>query len=360
MEQAAGVHPVTLNGISSWSMRANGQNGTAHLTSWLFSKERQSTQWWYRMVRAKSWTLRKHFEGFPKTSDFELKEVELPKLKDGDVLFEAVFLSVDPYMRPYSGRIMKEGDLMIGSQVARVVESKNPTYPVGTYVVANSGWKTHFISDGKDLQLLPPWPEKIPRSLALGTIGMPGLTAYFGLFEICKIRPGDTVLVTAAAGAVGSAVGQIAKIGGCKVVGCAGSDKKVAYLKQIGFDEAFNYKTVGSLEEALRKASPDGYNCYFDNVGGEFSSIVLNQMKKFGRIAVCGAISGYNDTVPQKGPYVQIPMIFNELYMEGFLVSRWNHKREEALKILLRWVVEIPPPSLRPHPPCQFEDNSLF
>lgn len=222
------------------------------------------------MVRAKSWTLRKHFEGFPKTSDFELKEVELPKLKDGDVLFESVFLSVDPYMRPYSRRLMKEGDIMIGSQVARVVESKNPTYPVGTYVVANSGWTTHFISDGKDLQLLPSWPEKIPRSLALGTIGMPGLTAYFGLLEICKIRAGDTVLVTAAAGAVGSVVGQIAKIGGCKVVGCAGSDKKVAYLKQIGFDEAFNYKTVGSLEEALRKASPDGYDCYFDNVSSNW------------------------------------------------------------------------------------------
>ncbi|KAM9137986.1 prostaglandin reductase 1 [Pangshura tecta] len=292
------------------------------------------------MVRAKSWTLRKHFEGFPKTSDFELKEEELPKLKDGDVLFESVFLSVDPYMRPWSRKFMKEGDRMMGSQVARAVESKNPTYPVGTYIVANSGWTTHFISDGKDLQLLPSWPEKIPRSLALGTVGMPGLTAYFGLFEICKIRAGDTVLVTAAAGAVGSVVGQIAKIGGCKVVGCAGSDKKVAYLKQIGFDEAFNYKTVGSLEEALRKASPDGYDCYFDNVGGEFSSIVLNQMKKFGRIAVCGAISAYNDTVPQKGPYVQIPMVFNELYMEGFIVSRWNDRREEALKILLRWVVE--------------------
>ncbi|XP_074850138.1 prostaglandin reductase 1 [Carettochelys insculpta] len=292
------------------------------------------------MVRAKSWVLKKHFEGFPKNSDFELKEAELRELKEAEVLFESVFLSVDPYMRPYSERLMKEGDTMIGSQVARVVESKNPTFQVGTYVVANAGWTTHFISDGKDLQQLPPWPEKIPRSLALGTIGMPGLTAYFGLFEICKIRAGDTVLVSAAAGAVGSVVGQIAKIGGCKVVGCAGSDKKVAYLKLIGFDEAFNYKTIGSLEEALRKASPDGYDCYFDNVGGEFSSIVLKQMKRFGRIAVCGAISEYNDTVPQKGPYVHMPMILNQLYMEGFLVSRWKDRYGEALKILLGWVVE--------------------
>uniref|UniRef100_A0A7M4F9P7 15-oxoprostaglandin 13-reductase n=1 Tax=Crocodylus porosus TaxID=8502 RepID=A0A7M4F9P7_CROPO len=218
------------------------------------------------MVKAKVWTLKKHFQGFPKASDFELKEVELPKLKDGEVLLASVFLSLDPYMRPYSQMSLKEGDKMMGSQVARIVESKNPTYHIGTFAVANVGWTTHFISNGKDLQLLPsPWPETLPKSLALGTIGMPGLTAYFGLFEICRIKPGDILLVNSAAGAVGAVVGQLAKIGGCTVVGCAGSDKKVAYLKQIGFDEAFNYKTVGSLEEALRKASPSGYDCYFDN-----------------------------------------------------------------------------------------------
>ncbi|XP_006027767.1 prostaglandin reductase 1 [Alligator sinensis] len=293
------------------------------------------------MVKAKVWTLKKHFQGFPKASDFELKEVELPKLKDGEVLLASVFLSLDPYMRPYSQKSLKEGDKMMGSQVARIVESKNPTYHIGAFAVANGGWTTHFISDGKDLQLLPtPWPETLPISLALGTIGMPGLTAYFGLFEICRIKPGDILLVNSAAGAVGTVVGQLAKIGGCKVVGCAGSDKKVAYLKQIGFDEAFNYKTVGSLEEALRKASPSGYDCYFDNVGGEFSDIALRQMKKYGRIAVCGAISLYNDKEPQKGPYVQVPMIYQELCMEGFIVSRWNNRREEGLKALLKWVVE--------------------
>ncbi|XP_019410597.1 PREDICTED: prostaglandin reductase 1 isoform X1 [Crocodylus porosus] len=293
------------------------------------------------MVKAKVWTLKKHFQGFPKASDFELKEVELPKLKDGEVLLASVFLSLDPYMRPYSQMSLKEGDKMMGSQVARIVESKNPTYHIGTFAVANVGWTTHFISNGKDLQLLPsPWPETLPKSLALGTIGMPGLTAYFGLFEICRIKPGDILLVNSAAGAVGAVVGQLAKIGGCTVVGCAGSDKKVAYLKQIGFDEAFNYKTVGSLEEALRKASPSGYDCYFDNVGGEFSDIALKQMKKYGRIAVCGAISLYNSQEPQKGPYVQTPMIFQELCMEGFLVSRWDNRREEGLKALLKWVVE--------------------
>ncbi|XP_061487817.1 prostaglandin reductase 1 [Rhineura floridana] len=291
------------------------------------------------MLRAKSWILKKHFEGFPKRSDFQLKEVELATLKDGEVLLETVLLSVDPYMRPYSKVIMKEGDTMIGYQVAKVLESKNPTYPAGVFVISAAGWTTHSISTGKGLSLmLPSWPEKLSRSLALGTIGMPGLTAYFGLSEICRLKPGETILINAAAGAVGSVAGQIAKIKGCKVVGCAGSDKKVAFLKELGFDEAFNYKTVGSLEEALKNASPDGYDCYFDNVGGEFTSVVLEQMKKFGRIAVCGAISLYNDTVPQKGSYVQWPMIAKELCMEGFLVTRWDNRKEEGLKALLEWV----------------------
>ncbi|KAJ7410546.1 Prostaglandin reductase 1 [Pitangus sulphuratus] len=293
------------------------------------------------MVTAKAWVLKKQFEGFPKTSDFDLKEIELPNLKDGELLLESVFLSVDPYMRAYSRRDMKEGDIMIGTQVARIVESKNPAFTVGAFVVADSGWRTHFISDGKNLHLLPSsWPESLPISLALGTVGMPGLTAYFGLLEVCKMKPGETVLVNAAAGAVGSVVGQLAKIGGCKVVGCAGSDDKVAYLKKIGFDEAFNYRTIKSLDEALSKASPDGYDCFFDNVGGEFASVAINHMKKYGRIAVCGAISLYNDSVPQKGPYMQIPMIFKELRMEGFLVSRWKNRLEEGVKALLKWVVE--------------------
>ncbi|XP_026569197.1 prostaglandin reductase 1 isoform X2 [Pseudonaja textilis] len=236
---------------------------------------------------------------------------------------------------------MKEGDIMIGSQVAKVLESRNPSFPVGTFVVASAGWTTCFISNGKDLSPLPPnWPENLPKSLALGTIGMPGLTAYFGLLEICRPKPGDTVLVNSAAGAVGSVVGQIAKIMGCKVVGTAGSDKKLDYLKELGFDKVFNYKTVKSLEQALRDASPDGYNCYFDNVGGEFSSIVLEQMKTYGRIAVCGAVSLYNDTQLRKGPFVQIPMVMKQLYMEGFLVKRWNDRKNEGLKAILKWVQE--------------------
>ncbi|XP_042553857.1 prostaglandin reductase 1 [Dipodomys spectabilis] len=293
------------------------------------------------MVQAKSWTLKKHFEGHPTDSNFQLKTTELPPLKNGEVLLEALFLSVDPYMRVAAKRL-KEGDMMMGEQVARVVESKNSAFPTGTIVLGFLGWTTHSISDGKKLQkLLAEWPDTVPLSLALGTVGMPGLTAYFGLLEICGAKSGDTVMVSAAAGAVGSVVGQIAKLKGCKVVGSAGSDEKIAYLKKIGFDVAFNYKMEKSLEQALKNASPDGYDCYFDNVGGEFSNAVISQMKTFGRIAICGAISTYNSThaLPPGPPPEKI--IYHQLRMEGFLYNRWPEDvRQKALKDLLKWVSE--------------------
>ncbi|OWK07275.1 PTGR1, partial [Cervus elaphus hippelaphus] len=168
------------------------------------------------------------------------------------------------------------------------------------------------------------------------------LTAYFGLFDICGVKGGETVLVSAAAGAVGSV--------GCKVVGTAGSDEKVAWLKKHGFDVAINYKTVKSLEEALKVAAPEGYDCYFDNVGGEFSNVAITQMKKFGRIAICGAISVYNRTGPLppgnelmhtiRGPSPEV-IIFKELHLQGFVVYRWQGEvRQKALRDLLKWVLE--------------------
>lgn len=293
------------------------------------------------MVQAKTWVLTKHFDGFPKKSDFELRVEELPEPKDGEVLLEAVFLSVDPYMRPFSAFRMKEGDVMIGSQVAKVIQSKNSAFPVGSHVFSRDGWRTHSLNNGKELvPIMPDWPQDVSLSLALGAIGMPGLTALYGIEEVLDLRKGETLLVNAAAGAVGSVVGQIAKIKGCKVVGSAGTDAKVAFLKELGFDEAFNYKTVGSLEEALRKASPEGYDCFFENVGGPSSSVALQQMKNFGRIAVCGAISTYNDTTPQTGPYSHLTMIIKQLKMEGFMQSRWEQKHPESLKRLMGWFKE--------------------
>ncbi|XP_029310294.1 prostaglandin reductase 1-like isoform X1 [Cottoperca gobio] len=293
------------------------------------------------MVQAKTWSLTKHFDGFPKDSDFELKVEELPAPKDGEVLLEAVFLSVDPYMRPFSKVRMNEGDVMIGTQVAKVIQSNNPAFPVGSHVIGRCGWRTHTVCGGTDLiPIMPDWPQDVSLSLALGAIGMPGLTAVYGIEEVLGLQKGETLLVNAAAGAVGSVVGQIAKIKGCKVVGSAGSDAKVAFLKELGFDEAFNYKTVGSLEETLKKASPDGYDCFFENVGGPSSSVALQQMKNFGRIAVCGAISTYNDTTPQTGPFPHLTMIFKQLKMEGFMQSRWEHKHPETLKRLMGWLKE--------------------
>ncbi|XP_008321475.1 prostaglandin reductase 1-like [Cynoglossus semilaevis] len=293
------------------------------------------------MVKAKTWILSKYFDGFPKPSNFELKVEEVPEPKDGELILEAVFLSVDPYMRPFSKFRLKEGEVMIGTQVAKVVQSKNPAFPVGSHVVGRGGWRSHSLSDGSDLvPIMADWPQGVSMSLALGTIGMPGLTALYGIEEVLALKEGETLLVNAAAGAVGSVVGQIAKIKGCKVVGSAGSDEKVAFLKELGFDEAFNYKTVGSLEETLKRASPDGYDCYFDNVGGQFSDVALQQMKHFGRIAVCGSISVYNDTTPQTGPYQQLTIIMKELKMEGFMQSRWGNKHPESLRRLMGWVKE--------------------
>ncbi|XP_058481287.1 prostaglandin reductase 1 [Solea solea] len=293
------------------------------------------------MVQAKKWILVKHFDGFPKDSDFKLKMEELPEPKDGEVLLEAVFLSADPYMRPFSKFRMNEGDVMIGTQVAKVIQSNNPAFPVGSRVVSRGGWSTHTLSDGTDLTpVMADWPQDVPLSLALGTVGMPGLTALYGIEEVLGLQKGETLLVNAAAGAVGSVVGQIAKKMGCKVVGSAGSDAKVAFLKELGFDEAFNYKTIGSLEEALKKASPEGYDCFFENVGGPFSTVALQQMKDFGRIAVCGSISLYNDTTPQTGPYPHLTIIIKQLKMEGFMQSRWEHKHAESLKRLMGWVKE--------------------
>lgn len=293
------------------------------------------------MVQAQAWILTQHFEGFPTGSNFELKTEQLPEPQDGEVLLEALFLSVDPYMRPFSRVRMNEGDVMIGAQVAKVIQSKNSAFPVGSHVVGRCGWRTHTVCDGTDLTpVMSDWPKDVPMSLALGAIGMPGLTALYGIEEVLALQPGETLLVNAAAGAVGSVVGQIAKIKGCKVVGSAGSDAKVAFVKELGFDEAFNYKTVGSLEEALKNCSREGYDCYFENVGGPFSTIALQQMKDFGRIAVCGGISLYNDTTPQSGPYPHLTMIFKQLKMEGFLQTRWEHKHPESLRRLMAWMKE--------------------
>jgi prostaglandin reductase 1 len=227
------------------------------------------------------------------------------------------------------------------SFINRIIESKNDKFPVGSIVFSQSGWRTHTIVQPdaltpNEFTLLPDFGNA-SYSLAAGACGMPGNTAYFGFLEICQPKEGETVVVSGAAGAVGSLVGQIAKIKGCKVVGIAGSDKKCRWLeKELGFDKAINYKTA-NVSNALKEAAPKGYDCYFDNVGGEISQAVIEQMKLFGRISVCGAISGYND---QKivVPAIQAFFIWKQLKMEGFIVHRWIDRWMEGVTQMLEWI----------------------
>merc|ERR1719312_186061 len=252
-------------------------------------------------------------------------------------------------MRPYTMRMKPPIDPMIGSSVAVVEESKNPKYPKGSTIVILAGWVERGIVDpdnmgknspGNTLGGVMPAPDLGPmsKSLLLGACGMPGNTAYFGFLELCEPKAGETVVVSGAAGAVGSLVGQIAKVKGCKVIGFAGDDDKCAWLKSIGYDEAINYKKCG-VTESLSQAAPNGVDCYFDNVGGEMSIAVINAMNTRGRAAICGAISHYNEVGGYSKTQDILPLcIFKELKIEGFLVGRWKDRWGEGIKALAGWV----------------------
>lgn len=303
------------------------------------------------MVKAKKFIVVKHFSGEPKPTDLKLVEEELAPIKDGEFLVEAEYLSVDPYMRPYVLQFPL-GITMIGSQVAKIIESKNSNYPVGKRIVGHFGWRTHTVVNPNtfsELQLTGPKPYLLPDmgdlspSLALGALGMPGNSAYFGLVKICSPKSGETLVVSGAAGAVGSQVGQIAKhVFGLTVIGIAGSVEKCKWLvDDLGFDCAINYKTQ-DVSLALKKAAPKGVDIYFDNVGGDISSTVIYQMNRFGRISVCGSISSYNadhSSLP-KCVQIQPAMIFNQLKMEGFVVTRWLDQWQEGIQKNLQWISE--------------------
>lgn len=301
------------------------------------------------MVTCKKYVLVKHFQGEPKPTDLKIVEEELPAIKENEILVEAEYLSVDPYMRPYVARY-PAGITMIGSQVAKIIESNSPNYPVGKRVVGSLGWRTHTIINVKDqkkdmLNSVPyilPEIGDLPSSLGLGVLGMPGNTAYFGLLDICKPKAGEILVVSGAAGAVGSLVGQIGKIKGLTVIGIAGSDDKCEWLKkECNFDHTINYKTQNVGTE-LKKLAPNGVDCYFDNVGGDISTTVMYQMKLFGRVSVCGSISSYNADVnaQPKTTILQPAIVFNQLKIEGFIVSRWADKWQEGISQNLQWIQE--------------------
>jgi NADPH-dependent curcumin reductase CurA len=280
--------------------------------------------------------------GEPRPSDFEIAEAPLPEPGPGEVLVRNSYLSVDPYMR---GRMrdvrsyippFEVGQVLEGGAVGQVVASNGGPFEEGTWVQHMGGWREHAISDGS--LVYPVDPELAPISTALGVLGMPGLTAYAGIVEIGKAQPGETVYISAAAGAVGSAAGQIARLKGCRVVGSAGSDEKVAWLTdELGFDVAFNYRDV-DLAAALRAHCPKRIDVYFDNVGGDHLSAALARMGLFGRVALCGAVSQYNDERPQPGPDNFLAVLVMRLTVRGFIVFDHFDLMRDFLRETSAWV----------------------
>ena len=244
-------------------------------------------------------------DNIPAPSDFELVESEMPKAGAGEVLCKTEYLSVDPYMRgQINGRhisgAIHPGEMMRGETVSEIIASNHHDYNVGDYVKHFGGWQSYCVSDGAGMEKLD--ARIIPRSLALGILGMPGLTAYAGLVHLAEPQAGDTVLVSAASGAVGSMVGQIAKLMGCRVIGIAGQQRKMDWLVDVaGFDGCFNYKDE-DLADAIKRLCPDGVNIYFDNVGGDILDAAMNQLAIGARVILCGLMAQYNTDSPPPGP----------------------------------------------------------
>lgn len=280
--------------------------------------------------------------GMPGEDTFQLVESAIPELNNGEILVETHYLSVDPYMR---GRIsgarsyarpVEIGELMTGGAVGRVLASMNPAFAEGDFVEGVFGWQTHPVSDGKGVRKLDP---SIPISTALGVLGMPGLTAYFGVLDICDPKPGETVVVSGAAGAVGSCAGQIARIKGARVVGIAGGDEKVAHiLHKFHFDAAYNYKAVDNHYTKLKGLCPAGIDCYFDNVGGTITDAVLMQLNVHARVTICGQISQYNNSRPESGPRLLGMLIVSRAKVQGMLVTDYAARFATALADLAAWV----------------------
>ncbi|MCD7036504.1 NADP-dependent oxidoreductase [Metabacillus sp. GX 13764] len=283
-------------------------------------------------------------KGMPDSSTFKFIETDVPKPDQGQVIVRTLYLSVDPYMR---GRMQDTksyvepfplNEVIQGGVVGEVVQSNSDSFERGDVVVGMLGWQEYSAASEKDIRKID--PTIAPVTTALGILGMPGLTAYFGLLHIGQPKEGETVVVSGAAGAVGSIVGQIAKIKGARVVGIAGSDEKISYLKnELGFDETINYKTE-NVAEALEKACPNGVDVYFDNVGGEISDAVYSILNKFARVPICGAISSYNKEDEDLGPRVQTKLIKSSALMKGFVVSDYASHFGEGAKQLGQWVQE--------------------
>jgi NADPH-dependent curcumin reductase CurA len=288
-------------------------------------------------------TLARRPHGLPTAADFELNETPLPEPGEGEVLLRTLYMSLDPYMRgmmddaeSYDDPV-ELGDVMVGGTVSEVVVSNAASLKPGDIVEAYAGWQAYAVFAADQVRKID--PGLAPITTALGVLGMPGLTAYHGLLAVGQPKAGETVFVSAASGAVGATVGQIAKIKGCRVAGCAGSDAKVAYcIDDCGYDACFNYKTAGDIEQAMHRACPDGIDVYFENVGGPIGRTALDQLNLRGRIAVCGTISNYNAVDEEMIPDHLWKFIVKRCRMEGFLVTDFDDRHEAARAEMAAWI----------------------
>ena len=272
-----------------------------------------------RQIRLKSRPV-----GATTAANFDIVDGPMPAVVGVGVLRRTIYLSLDPYMR---GRMsdaksyaapVNIGDVMVGHTVSQVVQSSNPDFRAGDFVAGYDGWQQYAVSGGKELRKLD--PHVVPISTALSVLGMPGITAYVGLMDIGKPQAGETVVVSAASGAVGSVVGQLAKVRGCRAVGIAGTEKKCRYVTdELGFDACVNYKS-GNLSAALKDACPNGVDVDFENVGGAVLSVVLRLLNKGARVPLCGLIAGYNATADEGGPNLR-PLLVSRAMIQGFIVS---------------------------------------
>jgi NADPH-dependent curcumin reductase CurA len=262
--------------------------------------------------------------GFPDDELFEVAEVEIPDPSDGQILIRNAYFSVDPYMRPRMNDVRSYvapftlGEPMTGGAVGRIVSSRHAAFSEGDWVVHGLGWREWALSETAGVRKVD--PDLAPVSTALGILGMPGFTAYHGLFEIGKPQPGETVFVSGAAGAVGSAAGQMARIAGCRVIGSAGSSEKLAWLEELGFDASFDYRAE-PVRDALARLAPDGIDVYFDNVGGDHLEAAIGALRTRGRVVACGSISRYNDVEPSAGPRNMFMVVTKRLLLHGFIIS---------------------------------------
>jgi NADPH-dependent curcumin reductase len=281
--------------------------------------------------------------GEPTEADFRIEDVPVPEPGPRELLVRVVYLSLDPYMR---GRMRDAasyaasvgiGEVMTGGTVGEVVKSAHPDYKVGDIVEDRLGWQEYAIAPGPALRKVD--PSLAPISTANGVLGMPGMTAYFGLLDVGRPKPGETVVVSAASGAVGQIVGQLAKISGCRAVGIAGGARKCAFVKDtLGLDACIDYKGEKDLTAAVKAACPNGVDVYFDNVGGAISDAVFLNLNFWARVALCGSISQYNAAAPQMGPRLLGLFVGRRVSMRGFIVWDFNGQYGPAMRQMGEWV----------------------